>query len=117
MQADLTNMLHKPKGYYSAIREEMLKYIPRGVKTTLEFGCGFGGFSTLVKERFATESWAVEIDKEAAREAAKSLDRVINADASEALKSIPDSYFDCMLFLDILEHFIKRRNAQTNLII
>jgi cyclopropane fatty-acyl-phospholipid synthase-like methyltransferase len=47
----------------------MLKYIPQGTKTILEFGCGFGGFSSLVKEKLGAESWAIEIEKNAAREA------------------------------------------------
>jgi len=84
----------------------MLKYIPEGTKTILEFGCGFGGFSTLVKEKLGIESWAVEIEKNAAQEAAKKLDKVINADASEALQQIPDDYFDCIVLFDILEHLI-----------
>lgn len=84
----------------------MLKYIPNGTKTILEFGCGFGGFSTLVKEKLGIESWAVEIEKNAAQEAAKKLDKVINADASEALQQIPDDYFDCIVLFDILEHLI-----------
>lgn len=106
MQADLTNMLHKPNGYYSAMRQNMLKYIPKDVKTTLEFGCGFGGFSALVKERFGAETWAVEIDREAAREAAKKLDKVINTDATESLQKIPENYFDCIILFDILEHLL-----------
>lgn len=84
----------------------MLKYIPQGTKTILEFGCGFGGFSSLVKEKLGTESWAVEIEKTAAQEAEKKLDKVINADASEALLQIPEDYFDCIVLFDILEHLI-----------
>jgi len=103
---DLTNMLNKPDGYYRAMREDMLKYIPEHVKTTLEFGCGFGGFSALVKETFGAETWAVEIDERAAAEAAKRLDKVINTDALESLGQIPDNYFDCIVFLDILEHMV-----------
>lgn len=106
MNADLANLANKPTGYYQNNREDMLKYIPEGTKKTLEFGCGFGEFSALIKKNFSSETWAVEIDKEAAREAAKKLDKVINADAVEALKEIPDSYFDCIIFLDILEHLV-----------
>ena len=94
----------KPDGYYGGTRENMLKYVPEGVKTTLEFGCGFGGFSALLKKDFGAEAWAVEIDKAAASEAAKKLDKVINADAFESLREIPNDYFDCIIFLDILEH-------------
>ncbi len=82
----------------------MLKYIPEGTKTILEFGCGFGGFSSLVKEKLGTENWAVEIDEKAAQEASKKLDKVINTDALEALQKIPEGYFDCIVLFDILEH-------------
>jgi len=106
MDKDLINLSNRPKGYYQSIRENMLIYIPPGTKTTLEFGCGCGGFSALVKERFRTESWAVEIDKEAAQEAAKKLDKVINEDAIKSLCQVPENYFDCIIFLDILEHLV-----------
>jgi len=106
MNADLTRLSKKPREYYESTREDMLKYIPRGTKTCLEFGCGFGGFSTLVKERFDAESWAVEIDATAAQEAAKKLDKVINRDSIESLCEIPQNYFDCIIFFDILEHLV-----------
>ena len=48
--ANLTDMDRKPEGYFSDTRDNMLKYVPKDVKTTLEFGCGFGGFSALLKK-------------------------------------------------------------------
>lgn len=72
----------------------------------MEFGCASGRFSALIKEKFGAETWAVEIDKTAADEAAKKLDTVINADANDSLQDIPDNYFDCIIFADILEHLI-----------
>jgi len=104
MSVDITNLADKPVGYFLCDRSEMLKYIPEGVKTTLEFGCGFGGFSALVKKRFGAETWAVEIDKEAAQKSAEILHRVINSDAVGAIEKLPDNYFDCIIFIDILEH-------------
>ena len=101
-----TNLSQKPKGYFEGERSNMLKYIPEGAKTTLEFGCGCGGFSAMVKDKFGVETWAVEIDKEAALQASKKLDKVISTDAFEAMKELPDNYFDCILFLDVLEHLI-----------
>ncbi|MHC4356589.1 MAG: lipopolysaccharide kinase InaA family protein, partial [Planctomycetota bacterium] len=105
-KTDFTNKLYKPNRYFTSTREEMLKYIPAHVRTTLEFGCGFGAFSALLKNNFGTEAWAVEIDKTAAQEAAIRLDRVINADASESLEDIPENYFDCVILFDILEHLV-----------
>lgn len=84
----------------------MLKYVPPTAKRTLEFGCGFGGFSALVKTRLGAESWAVEVDPRAAQEASQALDRVICADAHASIALVPDSYFDCIIFFDILEHLV-----------
>lgn len=102
----MDNTSNKSSGYFSSDREDMLKYIPQDVKTSLEFGCGYGGFSALLKNKFYAESWAVEINEEAAREAAKKLDKVINNDATKSLNDIPGHYFDCIILFDILEHLI-----------
>lgn len=42
MQTDITNLTNKPNWYYNNVRNDMLKYIPRDVRRTLEFGCGSG---------------------------------------------------------------------------
>ncbi|MCK4789479.1 MAG: class I SAM-dependent methyltransferase [Desulfobacteraceae bacterium] len=102
MNTYLTNLSKRAAEYYEGNREDMLKYVPQGTKTSLEFGCGFGEFSALLKEKFAAESWAVEIEKAVARQAEKKLDRVINADALESLHEIPENYFDCIILFDIL---------------
>lgn len=106
MKTNDDRLSEKPKGYFEADRKSILKYIPEGVSTTIEFGCGFGHFSLLLKEKFGAETWAVELDSHAAQQAATKLDKVINADAMQALKEMPDNYFDCIIFLDILEHLI-----------
>jgi 2-polyprenyl-3-methyl-5-hydroxy-6-metoxy-1,4-benzoquinol methylase len=98
------DLLDKPSGYYQSNREDMLKYVLPSTKTSLEFGCGYGGFSALVKDKFDAETWAVEINEEAAHEAEKKLDKVINSDANESLENIPEHYFDCIILFDILEH-------------
>ncbi len=106
MSVVLDDLSNKPTGYYESNREDMLKYIPQGTKTSLEFGCGFGGFSALVKERFDAEAWAVEIDEKSAKAASEKLDKVINSDAREAIDKLPDNYFDCIIFFDVLEHLV-----------
>ena len=106
METHNSILSEKPKGYFEGERSNMLKYIPAGVRTTLEFGCGYGKFSSLIKNKFGAETWAVELNSQAAQQAATRLDKVINADAMEALKDIPDNYFDCIIFLDILEHLV-----------
>lgn len=94
----------RPAGYFDGSREDMKKYLPDHPKRSLEFGCGDGGFSSELKKRFGTETWAVELDETAAAKAAERLDKVIKADATEAIVKLPDNYFDLVLFFDILEH-------------
>ena len=106
MQTNKTDVANKPKGYYDNVRQDMLKYIPADVKTSLEFGCGSGGFSTLIKDRFRAEAWAVEIDEKSAKTASEKLDKVVHSDAFEAIDKLPDNYFDCIIFFDILEHLV-----------
>jgi len=103
---DITDLTPRAGGYYESLREDMLKYIPGGTRTSLEFGCGFGGFSAQLKRERGIETWGVEINAAAAAEAAKSLDKVIVADAFEAINKLPDNYFDCIVFLDVLEHLV-----------
>jgi 2-polyprenyl-3-methyl-5-hydroxy-6-metoxy-1,4-benzoquinol methylase len=97
-------IMTKPPGYFNGLRLDMLKYLPGHPEKSLEFGCGDGGFSTLLKEKFGAETWAVELDETAAHKAAEKLDKVINADALEAVRQLPDNYFDVVIFFDILEH-------------
>ncbi|MFC1677252.1 class I SAM-dependent methyltransferase [Planctomycetota bacterium] len=99
-------MSNKPKGYYDNVRDDMLKYIPANVETVLEFGCGSGAFSALVKDEFVTESWAVEIDQDSAQTAAKKLDKVLCCDAFKAIDQLPDDFFNCIIFFDMLEHVV-----------
>jgi 2-polyprenyl-3-methyl-5-hydroxy-6-metoxy-1,4-benzoquinol methylase len=106
MQTDITNLTNKPNGYYNNVRKDMLKYIPRDARRTLEFGCGSGGFSELIKDKFGAETWAVEIDEKSAKAASEKLDKVINSDAREAIDKLPDNYFDCIIFFDVLEHLV-----------
>lgn len=106
MTASITDLEHKPDAYYEYDAAPMLKYVPPVVKRVLEFGCANGNFSALVKERFGAECWAVEICQEAARIASGKLDRVICGDAAESLPQLPNHYFDCVVFNDVLEHLV-----------
>lgn len=98
------NLFGRPKGYFDSRREHMLKYIPQGVKKTLELGCASGNFSELVKTQFKAECWGIEIHPQVAEIAAGKLDKVIVGDAAQRLNEVPDNYFDCIICNDILEH-------------
>jgi 2-polyprenyl-3-methyl-5-hydroxy-6-metoxy-1,4-benzoquinol methylase len=94
----------KENEYFSSDRKDMLTFVPVNVKTSLEFGCGTGNFSRLLKEEYGTETWAVEIDNQAAEKASKVLDNVICEDATASLGRLPAGYFDCVILFDVLEH-------------
>lgn len=106
MSTNGKDLSSKAESYYQSAREDMLKFIPTGVKKTLEFGCGEGEFSSLLKNRLNAETWAVEINEKCARRAAKQLHKVINCDASESAGELPDNYFDCIICFDFLEHLV-----------
>jgi methionine biosynthesis protein MetW len=100
----MNDLNSKPPGYYDGPRKDMLKYIPQDTKTSLEIGCGSGEFSSLLKQQFNAETWAIEINEEVARKAATKLDNVVIGDATESLNKMPDSRFDCVILFDVLEH-------------
>lgn len=84
----------------------MLKYIPENIKTCLEVGCADGNFSLLVQEKFNAECWGVEILKDAADVASQKLHKVLNCDINDAMEQLPDNYFDCIVFNDVIEHLL-----------
>jgi methionine biosynthesis protein MetW len=104
MLIDGTDLPLKPENYYQNIREDMLEFIPTGIKKTLELGCGEGNFSALLKDRFNAETWAVEIDENSAIKASAKLHKVITGDARKSIDKLPENYFDCIICFDILEH-------------
>ncbi len=96
---------------YSEIeRHEMLGYIPQEASVILDVGCALGSFGELIKSQRISEVWGVEINEYAAIEAAKKLDKVICGAFDEVL-DLPKIKFDCIVFNDVLEHFIDPYSA------
>jgi trans-aconitate methyltransferase len=56
MDCDKKNLFDKPNEYYSNPRDNMLQYIPTDIKRVVEFGCGYGSFACLVKEKYGCET-------------------------------------------------------------
>lgn len=92
----------KPSTYYSSDREDMLGYILPG--KILEVGCGEGFFGFKIKQLFEAEVWGIEYDNKSAQNASKILDKVYNGDINNLIPELPDNYFDCIVFNDVLEH-------------
>ena len=84
-------------------RQEMLAFVPADARRILDVGCNFGGFGRALKARSNPEVWGVEPDPATAAAASKFLDRVIN-DFFGTNISLPDKYFDVIVFNDVLEH-------------
>lgn len=96
----------KPKYYYDGKNEEILNYLPDDLSTVLDVGCSSGGFGKLLKDKGITV-WGIEPNAEAANEAKSKIDNVINNVFDEnVLDLIKDQKFDCIFFIDVLEHFL-----------
>ena len=93
------------ESYFCYTRSEMLKFIPSDVCKVLEIGCAEGAFGQLLKDSRKVEVWGVEISESAANKARLKLDHVVIGDFENDKLNIPTSYFDCVIFNDVLEHF------------
>ncbi len=94
----------KPDGYHTQCRPEMMKYIPENARTILDVGCGEGLFGYQLKQRMNSEIWGIEIDEKAGNVAKTKIDKVFVGDLSGIIDTLPDNYFDCIVFNDVLEH-------------
>jgi 2-polyprenyl-3-methyl-5-hydroxy-6-metoxy-1,4-benzoquinol methylase len=91
---------------YTVDRSEMFRYIPSNAKRMLEVGCSTGNFASIVKSYMDIEVWGIEIDALSAEIAKTKMSKVIVNDVKTALKELPDEYFDCIVFNDVLEHLV-----------
>jgi 2-polyprenyl-3-methyl-5-hydroxy-6-metoxy-1,4-benzoquinol methylase len=96
----------KPRDYFRDPRYEMIGFIPENAKKILDVGCGEGFFAYQLKKQMGAKIWGIEIDRAVAALAQKKLDRVLIGDISKVIDEVPNTYFDCVVFNDILEHLI-----------
>lgn len=95
----------KDKVYYSYVRYDVLKMIPKGVNIILDIGCGEGYTSAEAKRIFqASVAVGVEPYLPAAKIAMNNLDRVLTSDIEVLDLDYPEGYFDCIICADVLEH-------------
>lgn len=92
------------KNYYSGMRPEIASFVPKNIRTILDIGCGYGALLKLVKEQTGAETWGIEVIKEVAEKAKNQTDNVITGKVENLFYLIPDNYFDCITFNDVLEH-------------
>lgn len=103
---NLKNLSIKPDDYYSQNRNEMMDFIPNHAKKMLDIGCGEGFFSQQIKQKLNAEVWGIELDKTRGNIAQTKIDKVFIGDIVELIDEIPDNYFDCIVFNDVLEHLV-----------
>jgi len=101
--ADLST---KPEDYFSQTRAEVLPFVPKDAKRILDVGCGEGRFASKLKELLRAEVWGIEYVPTAAEVARQHLDRVLVGDVTQQLEQLPNRYFDCVTFTDVLEHLV-----------
>lgn len=90
--------------YYTFDRKEIFPFIPQGIHKTLDVGCAAGVFSLKLKEERNIEAWGIEMQEEAGNIAKTRLDKVLIGSFDEVFEELPQKYFDCIFFNDVLEH-------------
>lgn len=88
-------------------RWDLVGLVPLPARRILDIGCGPGLTGAALKSEGAEEVWGVERDPQLAAEARVHLDVVVCSDLEQpALLTLPEHYFDVILYGDVLEHLI-----------
>lgn len=103
----------KVKHYFSSQRKEMIPFVPDGVQTLLEVGCGTGSFGAYLKALRSMEITGIEPQQSAAEIACSVLDRVLPLDVDAGILEMKGEQFDCIVFNDVLEHLVDPWNVLT----
>lgn len=96
----------KSRSYFEHLRPEMLARFPAGARRALDVGCGAGVFGAELKKKTGCEVWGVEPDGQAFAQAVTQLDRAVHGFFGADL-GLPEQFFDCIYFNDVLEHMVE----------
>src|SRR5437588_3191015 len=94
----------KQDNYYFHSRPEILPFVPLNVRSVLDVGCGNGAFGQTLKAQRSCNVWGIEPNKEAAHEAVKKLDKVINGLFVKEMPELLGQKFDAIFLNDVLEN-------------
>lgn len=96
----------KQQNYFQWTRHEMLPFVPEGVRSVLEIGCGTGSFGAAIKQLRGCRYTGLELFENAAAEARTRLDEAHALDIEAAPLPFAPATFDCLVCNDVLEHLV-----------
>lgn len=99
--------MKKTTNYYIVDRSNIVAMVPKNIRTILDIGCAKGTFLKSVKEQTNAETWGIEIVTDIANNAKDNVDNILIGKIEDLIDSIPDNYFDCITFNDVLEHLLE----------
>lgn len=105
--------MKETEDYYSQNRQDVACLIEDNIQKILDIGCGEGYFLKNIKETRGSETWGIELDPEIGERAKKNVDHVLIGSVESTLSQIPDNYFDCISFNDVLEHLYNPQDVLT----
>ena len=94
---------------YVGARPDVAKLVPSRCRTILDVGCATGALGqSLKRSRAGLRVSGIELDREMAAVARRSLDEVFEGDILEVLeqKRLGNTRFDCIILADVLEHLL-----------
>jgi 2-polyprenyl-3-methyl-5-hydroxy-6-metoxy-1,4-benzoquinol methylase len=92
--------------YFGELRPEIVAMIPSDCKSVFDVGCGYGTLGRYLKEHGIPNVSGIEIFPEAAAEAGKVLDTVIQGNIETTSLPFLNNQFDCIVCADVLEHLV-----------
>jgi 2-polyprenyl-3-methyl-5-hydroxy-6-metoxy-1,4-benzoquinol methylase len=97
-------MLNNNRAYFDNRRMEIQYLVRSDARRILDVGCGFGTMGKELKKKFGAEVWGIEIESGCAHQASMVLDRFLKGSIESNIPNLPHSYFDTIIFADVLEH-------------
>jgi 2-polyprenyl-3-methyl-5-hydroxy-6-metoxy-1,4-benzoquinol methylase len=102
----MTSANYQSYGQYGhTVRKAIAPFIPESAQRLLDVGCHTGGFGEGLKSLREVEIWGVEPNVEAASYASLLLNKVL-CEPFDSTTTVPDNYFDVVVFNDVLEHLV-----------
>lgn len=95
---------------YTTQRPDIAARVPDSAMCILDVGCSNGSLGELLRTQVpGRRVEGIEYDADFCRQAAKKLDRVIQADMNhfDWPSHYAENFFDCMIFADVLEHLVQ----------